>query len=74
MKRLCGNCKYWNKIRETFFEDRTKDAGQCRIRAPRGFIGSVDSNVKHYVKYRFPLTACDDWCGEFKSKATKKNK
>ena len=73
MNQSCENCRYWRKITKIKFEGNKKDAGQCRVRSPRIFFSSFESSPRQVVKYRFPLTACDDWCGEYKPKDDQNN-
>ena len=68
MEQVCENCKYWKKVTKIAFEGKKKDAGQCRIHPPRVFFSTFESRPKQVVKYRFPFTADDDWCGGFKAK------
>ena len=68
MNESCENCGYWKKFTQLKFEGEKKDAGQCRAHSPRMFFSAFESGPKQIVKYRFPFTACDDWCGEFKPK------
>ena len=68
MNEYCENCKYWKKVTHIKFEGVKKDGGQCRLHSPRSFFNFFENTPKQVVNYRFPLTACDDWCGEYTSK------
>ena len=56
--RACQACAYWNP-----FES---DAGECRRHAPQTVAFEVDEEVK--FESMFPVTAGDDWCGDFEKK------
>lgn len=49
----CENCRMWQKVPARSEEENMQPAmvGECHARAP-----GVDG---------FPLTSCDDWCGEW---------
>ena len=68
MSEYCENCKYWKKVTQFKFEGVKKDAGQCRKHPPSGYYSSIETSPNRVVRYRFPYTACDDWCGEYTSK------
>jgi len=68
MSEYCENCKYWKKVTQCKFEGEKKDAGQCRKHPPSGYYSSIETSPNRVVRYRFPFTACDDWCGEYTSK------
>lgn len=53
--RACENCAYWNALEDT--------TGECRRHAPQTIAFEVDEEVK--FESMFPLTASDDWCGDF---------
>ena len=65
MNESCENCKYWKKVTQFKFEGVKKDAGQCRKHPPSGYYSSIETGPNRVVRYRFPYTACDDWCGEY---------
>jgi len=56
--RACAACAYWNKLED--------DAGECRRHAPQTLAFEVDEEVK--FESMFPVTAGDDWCGDFEKK------
>ena len=53
----CEKCAYWNKM--------SAGEGECRRNAPQSVVFAVDEDTK--FETRFPVTASDDWCGEFKA-------
>jgi hypothetical protein len=55
--KTCSACKHWKP---------TDAAGECRRRAPQPVVLNVDDDVK--FESHFPITASDDWCGEFEPK------
>jgi len=61
----CKSCKYWKEIGRRTFEKRVKKmAGQCRKLPPR-MCPTALSTEREMIKYRFPLSAGDDWCGQY---------
>lgn len=68
MNESCEYCKYWKQVTQVKFEGKKKVAGQCRINPPKAFTTVLETGLKQSVRYRFPFTAIDDWCGEFKQK------
>ena len=57
---LCSVCKFWDGPK---LEAKYKDTmGECRRHAPQGTM--LDQRA-------WPLSAWDDWCGEWKDEATK---
>lgn len=65
MEQSCENCKYWKEMEKNDFEKGTARSGQCRRYSPK-FIYAGNGSIKKMLKYRFPISAFDDWCGEFK--------
>lgn len=57
-ERLCQNCAHWNALED--------NAGECRRHAPQTIAFEVDDEVK--FESMFPVTADDDWCGDFTAK------
>ncbi|MBK1815960.1 hypothetical protein JIN84_10040 [Luteolibacter yonseiensis] len=53
--RACEACAYWNSLGD--------DTGECRRHAPQTIAFEVDEEVK--FESMFPMTANDDWCGDF---------
>ena len=56
--RACQACAFWNELES--------DAGECRRHAPQTVAFEVDEEVK--FESMFPVTAGDDWCGDFEKK------
>lgn len=56
--RACEQCAYWNAIEDSH--------GECRRHAPQTIAFEVDEEVK--FESMFPVTAGDDWCGDFSAK------
>jgi len=54
----CAKCEYWNA--------KASDEGECRRQPPQAISFKVNEEVK--FETRFPMTASDDWCGEFSAK------
>ncbi len=54
----CSQCKFWNAS--------TADEGECRRQPPQAISFRVGDDLK--FETRFPVTASDDWCGEFAQK------
>ena len=54
----CAKCAYWNA--------KGTDDGECRRQPPQAISFKVNEEVK--FETRFPMTAADDWCGEFSAK------
>jgi hypothetical protein len=54
----CKMCVYWKTT--------TPDRGECRRHAPQTIVFKVDDQMKY--EYKFPVTAGDDWCGDFERK------
>lgn len=64
----CDDCKFWLK-----FETESAKDGQCRRMPPQN-VGESTWKQSEYVyiieaETLWPVTTCDDWCGEFKTKA-----
>ncbi|KAF0095801.1 MAG: Uncharacterized protein E1N59_577 [Puniceicoccaceae bacterium 5H] len=57
--RACDACQYWQAL--------DNSDGECRRYAPRSVAFKVDDNTTFEAK--FPVTASNDWCGEFEPKA-----
>jgi hypothetical protein len=53
--RACEACAHWNDL-----EDST---GECRRHAPQTIAFEADSELR--FESMFPMTAGDDWCGDF---------
>ena len=53
---VCAACKHWNKI-------DSADKGECRRHAPQSLVFTIDSKTR--FESRFPVTAANDWCGDF---------
>ena len=53
--KACGQCVHWNSL--------DANSGECRRHAPQMVAFEVDEEVK--FESRFPVTASDDWCGDF---------
>lgn len=51
----CKDCTFWNLLEA--------NQGQCRRHAPQLVAFEVDDQVKFQSK--FPVTAGEDWCGDF---------
>lgn len=51
----CNQCKFW-KATEA-------NQGQCRRQPPQAISFRIGDDLK--FETRFPVTASDDWCGEF---------
>ncbi len=56
-KPACVKCRYWQPV--------TAD-GECRRRAPQAVVLNIDEGTK--FESHFPITAAEDWCGEFEPK------
>jgi len=55
---ICTNCQHWEK--------KTENSGECRRHAPQTIAFQVDADTK--IESRFPMTAAEDWCGDFAAK------
>ncbi len=53
--RTCSACAHWNEVEDGH--------GECRRHAPQTIAFEVDDEVK--FESMFPVTANDDWCGDF---------
>lgn len=53
--RTCSACAHWNEVEDGH--------GECRRHAPQTIAFEVDDEVK--FESMFPVTASDDWCGDF---------
>ncbi len=53
--KACGKCVYWKSM--------DSNSGECRRHAPQMIAFEVDDVVK--FESRFPMTAAEDWCGDF---------
>ena len=61
----CKSCKYWKEVGKRAFEKKVKKmAGQCRQLPPRLCPTSLSSEHQN-IDRRFPISAEDDWCGQF---------
>ena len=58
ISRACAECSFWNPLEEGH--------GECRRHAPQTVAFEVDDEVK--FESVFPVTAGDDWCGDFEKK------
>lgn len=56
--KACGQCVHWNHTKG--------EKGECRRHAPQSVVFKVDGEVQ--FESRFPVTAKDDWCGDFEKK------
>ena len=56
--KACAQCIHWNETES--------EAGECRRHAPQMIAFEVDEDVR--VESHFPVTAADDWCGDFEAK------
>lgn len=56
--KTCSECAFWNS--------KGSDQGECRVRPPQAMMFQVDAETK--FETRFPVTAAQDWCGEFRAK------
>mgnify|MGYP006308757467 CR=1 FL=1 len=54
----CSKCTYWKAL--------SGDNGECRRQPPQAISFKVQDDVK--FETRFPVTASDDWCGEFSAR------
>jgi len=61
MQESCENCKYWIETEHESFGVKGKRAGYCQKKPPKPTVGSS-------LKFRFPISAFDDWCGEYEEK------
>lgn len=67
----CGNCRFWD---ESGTVAASSWEGRCRRYAPRPRYETIaeavmsDGITKRYALW--PPTSADDWCGEWKEKAT----
>ena len=59
----CESCRYWKiaEHTEAFGERGARGAGRCRRHPPT-------TTGKFHHEDRFPLTAFDDWCGEYEKR------
>jgi len=55
---VCNTCTFWDKKNET--------TGECHRYAPQTISFVVDSETK--IESRFPVTAAEDYCGEYRAK------
>ena len=64
MMLACARC--WN-----WYADEERLEGECRIRAPR-LSGQAtphgDATHRNPQRAMWPITNCDDWCGEHSPK------
>ena len=74
MERRCDNCEWWDMLKA----DQIETNGNCRRRAPLFMVSQIyfpeekaDWPWPEICRAVFPITAKNDWCGEFKEKATK---
>lgn len=54
-RAACKDCTFWNPLKS--------NEGQCRRHAPQMVAFEVDDKVRFESK--FPVTAGEDWCGDF---------
>lgn len=73
MEKKCENCKYWKEFGKADFENGTARAGQCQRHPPK-FIYAGNRSIKVMLKYRFPISAFDDGCGEYDERKPKLTK
>lgn len=60
----CGRCRYW---RLTKIENRHEEFGTCHWQPPFGCRGAIDKTPKR-LRWYFPLTRGDDWCGGYQAR------
>lgn len=53
----CAKCRYW--------QPADMD-GECRRHAPQAVVLNMDEETK--FESHFPITAGEDWCGDFQAK------
>lgn len=63
----CKKCRFWKEFGKMTFEKERKSAGFCRKLSPRSISVSLGS-FKDSLRYRFPVSAADDWCGQFEKR------
>lgn len=56
--KACGSCAHWNAT--------SADKGQCRRQPPQAISFKVDDATQ--FETCFPVTASNDWCGEYEAK------
>ncbi len=57
----CDRCEWWRKIRD--------DAGDCVTRSPVPIVERVKgAPLLDEVWGVWPMTAADDWCGQYRLK------
>jgi hypothetical protein len=54
----CNACTFWKPTQP--------DRGECHRHAPQAVVFNVDDQVR--FESRFPVTAGQDWCGDFSQK------
>lgn len=54
----CNACAFW--------KDTGADSGECRVNPPQAIAVNIDAQTR--IETKFPVTAADDWCGEFEAK------
>jgi hypothetical protein len=54
----CKTCKFWNEIPDYAL------SGHCQRYAPRAHV-SRNSGIFETVMAHWPVTAEEDWCGEW---------
>jgi hypothetical protein len=58
ISRACSACAFWNPLEDGH--------GECRRHAPQTVAFEVDDEMQ--FETMFPVTAADDWCGDFEKK------
>jgi hypothetical protein len=54
----CQACAYWKNTESM--------SGECHRHAPQAIVFNVENGLK--FESHFPLTAAEDWCGDFAQK------
>lgn len=56
----CDCCKFWDEL------TTVADQGRCRRHAPMRIKSDVgEGDMLDGQKAVWPITRCDDWCGDF---------
>lgn len=53
--RTCEACCYWNELEDS--------SGECHRHAPQTIAFEAEEELR--LESMFPMTANDDWCGDF---------
>jgi hypothetical protein len=62
--KLCENCVYWEAL-----EGPRETLGSCHRHAPMPVLHDAWPDTKPARDAWWPLTAPDDWCGEWKEQS-----